>query len=357
MGIFKVVLKWSFFLVLSLLVTSCQAKEFEKEKIDGYRRLENNNRITIGFSIANFQEERWLVDRDIFVSKSNELGANVIVSSANGDAELQKEQCEKLLSKNIDVLVIIAEDSEKAAEIVEEANKKGVPVVAYDRLIRNASIDAYVTYDNVKIGEMQAEYLVGKVPRGNYVLLGGAYIDYCSIQVREGQMNVLKPYIDRGDIVIVEKQWVPAWNPFEARNIVEKVLMEYNGDIQAVLASNDGTAGGAIQALAEHRLAGKIEVSGQDADLAGCQRIIEQTQSMTVYVPIKDEAEAAAKVAVKLAKKEEFIGTTVTDNGKVHVPTLLLEPTSVDKNNIEDTVIKDGYQNYEDVFRNTKEES
>lgn len=313
---------------------------------------EMEKKITIGFSVASYQEERWLTDRDIFISQCKALGAEVIVQSANGDADLQEVQCKKLIAQSIDALVIVSQDCEKASVIAREADKKGIPVIAYDRLIQNAPLSAYITYDNVRIGELQAEYIVKNAPKGNYVLLGGAQTDYCSTLIKEGQMKVLNPYIKNGDIKIVSDEWVMDWNPYEARKIIEKALIVNYDNIQAIVASNDGTAGGVIQALAERKLAGKVYVSGQDADIAGCQRIVEGTQSMTVYVPIKAEAEAAAEAAVKLAKGEGFVGNSITENGNYNVNTILLTPISVDKNNIVDIVIKDGYQKMEDVFKN-----
>jgi D-xylose transport system substrate-binding protein len=346
------IIKLTVLLMILVLAAACNGGIPEKESVTAGAPVDKGEKIQIGFSIASFQEERWLVDRDIFIAKCNELGTEVILQSANGNAELQAEQCRKLLIQGVDVLVIIPQDGEKMVSVVNEANRLGIPVLAYDRLILNCNIDAYVSYDNVRIGEMQAEYLVGKVPRGNYVLLGGAYTDYCSIQIRKGQMKVLKPFIDKGEIKVVEEQWVEDWNPSVARKIVEQVLLDNRSNIQAIAASNDGTAGGAIQALTERRLAGKVAVSGQDADLAGCQRIVEETQSMTVYVPIKAEAESAAEVAVKLAKGEKFTGNNGVDNGKILVPTLMLEPISVDRDNMMDTVIKDDYQKYEEVYKN-----
>ncbi len=305
------------------------------------------DKIRVGFSIATYQEERWPIDRDIFISKCNELGAEVIVQSANGDEGRQYMQCEKLIEQDIDVLVIISQNSEKSAAIVDKAKEKGIPVVAYDRLIRNCDIDAFVSYDNVKIGELQAEYIIQKEPEGNYVLLGGDETDYNSIQIKKGQLNVLTPYIENGDIQIIEDKWVRNWNPSEARKIMSGV----DKTINAVLAANDGIAGGVTQALGERKLAGKIAISGQDADLAGCQRIVEEIQNMTVYTPIKAEAEACAEIAIKIAKGLEFENNSTVDNGKYSVPTLLLTPVAVDKNNIIDTVIKDGYQKFEDVYK------
>lgn len=346
-------------LLISGFSASCVYRNVDTASLRSYRENavkydygKANRKITVGFSMASMQEERWQTDRDIFVAKCKELGADVIVQSANSDDKLQIAQCEKLLSQKVDVLVIIPQNSETASVVVEAANAVNVPVVAYDRLIRNCNLDAYITYDNEKIGELQAEYLVKRAPRGNYVVLGGAQIDHCAILIMEGQMKVLKPYIDRGEIKVVEKQWTKDWNPYEARKIVENALEVNQNNIQAILAPNDGTAGGAIQALTEKRLAGLVVVSGQDAELAGCQRIVEGTQSMTVYVPIKAEAEANAEAAIKLARGEKFIGNMKTDNGRAKVPTLLLPPVSVDNENIAETVIKDSFQEYQEVYKN-----
>lgn len=322
-------------------------EEINKSKICG-----SLNSIKVGFSVATYQEERWLIDRDIFVSKCNELGAEVIVQSANGDEERQYEQCEKLINKNVDVLVIISQNSDKSAAIASKAKAKGIPVVAYDRLIRNCEVDAFVTYDNIKIGELQAEYLIKKVPKGNYVLLEGDEADYNSLQIKQGQMNILTPFIRNCDIHIIENKWVKDWNPSEAR----RAILEVDKSINAVLAANDGIAGGATQALAEKKLAGKVVISGQDADLAGCQRIVEGIQTMTVYTPIKAEAEGCAEIAIKIAKGETFDNNSFVDNGKCFIPTLLLKPIPVDKDNIINTVIKDGYQKMQDVYKHIPED-
>lgn len=325
-----------------------EQKVYRSEAIKtNQKNKETSKRMKIGFSIATYQEERWLMDRDIFIAKCNELDADVIVQAANGDEERQIEQCEKLIDQKVDVLVIISQDSIKLSNIVVKAKEKGIPVVAYDRLIMNCELDAFVTYDNIKIGELQAEYLTEKVPTGNYVLLGGDEADYNSMQIKAGQMKVLEPYITRGDIQIIEDELVKNWNPSDAK----KVVSELKQRIDAVLAANDGIAGGVIQALGEKKLVGEIAISGQDADLAGCQRIVEGIQSMTVYTPIKAEAERCAEVAVMIANGEQFHSNSFVDNGMISVPTLLLTPISVDQNNIEATVIKDGYQKFEEVYK------
>ena len=298
------------------------------------------------------KEERWQHDRDLFVARANELGADVLVQAADGDDKVQTQQAENLLTQGVNVLVVIPHNGEVAASIVEASHRQNVPLVSYDRLIRNSEPDLYISFDNEKVGELQARYLLERVPKGNYVLIGGAPTDNNATLFRKGQMNVLKPAIDRGDINIVADQWARDWLASEALRHTENALTQAHNNVVAVVVSNDGTAGGAIQALEEQKLAGKVLVSGQDADLAALQRIVAGTQSMTVYKPVAQLARRAAEAAVALARHEKIESTSAINNGKVDVPSVLLEPVVVDKNNIVDTVIKDGYQKLEDIYKN-----
>lgn len=311
--------------------------------------------ILIGLSLDTLAVERWHRDLEMFRERAEQLGAKVLYQSANGDARLQNEQAENLITRGVDVLVVVPQNAETAAVIVESAHrqKSAVKVIGYDRIIRNCDLDLYISFDNVRVGELQAGHLVRKVPKGNYFLLGGAPTDDNSKQLREGQSKVLQPLFDRGDIVKVGDQWCDDWQPREALRHIENVLTRMENKIDAVVASNDGTAGGAIQALAAQNLAGKVAVSGQDADLAACQRIVEGTQTMTVYKPIKTLAYAAAEIAVAMAKGEEYQAPTRTIfNGKKEIPSVLLEPIPVDKDNLYDAVIRDGYHKLEDVYKN-----
>ena len=312
----------------------------------------NSGRIRIGLSMDTLKEERWQRDRDLFVERAKELGAEVLVQSADSDDNVQTQQAENLLTQGVNVLVVIPHNGEVAASIVEASHRQNVPVVSYDRLIRNSEPDLYISFDNEKVGELQARYLVDHAPKGNYVLIGGAPTDNNATLFRKGQMNILKPLIDRGDIRVVADQWARDWLASEALRHTENALTQANNNVVAVVVSNDGTAGGAIQALEEQKLAGKVLVSGQDADLAALQRIIAGTQSMTVYKPVAQLARRAAEAAVALARREKVDSTSAVNNGKVDVPSVLLEPIVVDKNNIVDTVIKDGYQKLEEVYRN-----
>ncbi|MGK4002896.1 D-xylose ABC transporter substrate-binding protein [Sorangium sp. So ce1036] len=311
-----------------------------------------NKKIRIGFSMDTLKEERWQRDRDLFKAKAESLGAEVLVQSANGDDALQNSQAENLLTQGVDVLVVVPHNAKTTATIVASAHKQKVPVLAYDRLILDSDVDLYVSFDNVRVGELQAEYLVKNHPKGNYILIGGSPTDNNAKLFREGQMNVLKPLIDKGDVKVVADQWAKDWQPVEALKITENALTKNKNDVTAVVASNDGLAGATVQALGEQKLAGKVGVSGQDAELAACQRVAAGTQSMTVYKPLKALAEKAAELAVKLAKKEDLGEKTQTvNNGKKDVPSVLIAPIAVDKTNLASTVIADGFHKVEDVYK------
>lgn len=311
-----------------------------------------NGGIRIGFSMDSLQLERWQRDRDLFTAKAKELGAEVLVQSADGDDAVQVRQSENLLTQGVDVLVVVPHNGEIAASIVESAKRQKVPVLSYDRLIRNSDVDFYISFDNVKVGELQAKYLLDRAPKGNYILIGGSPTDNNAQLFRQGQMNILNPAIKSGDIKIVADQWSKDWLPSEALSHTENALTQAQNKVVAVVASNDSTAGGVVQALEEQKLAGKVLVSGQDADLAACQRIVAGTQSMTVYKPITPLATRAAEIAVALAKHQQVESNAKVNNGMKDVPSYLLEPIVVDKNNMVQTVIKDGFLKMEDVYRN-----
>jgi len=314
-------------------------------------------KIRIGFSMDTLKEERWQRDRDLVVARGKELGAEVLVQAANGNDALQNSQAENLLTQGVDVLLVAPHNGKTAAIIVESAHKAGVPVIAYDRIINDSDLDLYISFDNVRVGELQSDYIVKRAPRGNYVLIGGAPTDYNAVLFRKGQMNIVQPLVDKGDIKIVSDQWAKDWQAVEALKIMENALTRTGNKVDAVVASNDGVAGGAIQALGEQKLAGKIPVSGQDAELSACQRIVAGTQSMTVYKPIKILAHKAAEVAVAMAKKQQVTDSTrPVNNGKKDVPSILLEPIQVDRDNMVQTVIADGYQKLEDVYKDVPKE-
>jgi D-xylose transport system substrate-binding protein len=314
----------------------------------------DDKKIVIGFSMDTLQEERWQKDRDLFVAEAEKLGATVNVQSANSDDAKQISQAENLISQGVNVLVVVPHNADATAAIVEKAHAAGIKVIAYDRLITNSDLDLYLSFDNEKVGEMQATAITKLVPKGNYVMIEGSDTDNNAHLFKQGQMNILKPLVDKGDIKIVYDQFTKEWSPANALANMENALTANGNKVDAVVAANDGTAGGAIQALTAQSLAGKVPVSGQDAELAACQRIVEGTQTMTVYKPIKDLATKAAQLAIKVAKGEDVGADKKVNNKKIDVPSILLAPVAVDKSNMDATVIADGFHKKEDVYKNVK---
>jgi D-xylose transport system substrate-binding protein len=340
-------------LLCSLLVALVFAMACVKGPEDGKsgRSAKQGGPVRIGFSMDTLKEERWQRDKALVEQRCKEVGAECEIQVANGDDAVQTKQCDNFLTKGVDVLIVAPHNGQIAASIVEAAHKQGVPVISYDRLIRNSDVDLYVAHQVVKIGQMQAQYALDHVPKGNYVLIGGSQTDNNAILLVEGQMSVLQSAVDRGDIKIVTKQYAREWLASEALRITEDALTKNNNDIQAIVASNDGTAGGAISALPP-QLIGKILVTGQDAALDAVQRIVEGKQTMTIYKPIQPLAYSAVDAAVKLARGEKIDTKDTVNNGKKDVPSILHQPQVLDKSNVMDTVIKDGYHKLDDVYKN-----
>lgn len=304
--------------------------------------------IKIAFSIEAVKGERWQTDLDEFQQRAQELGAAVVTRSAGGDDDVQFQQVRELLDEGIDALVFLPHDTTKASRIVEAAHAKHVPVISYDRLA-SGPVDLYVGFDLFSVGLEQAQSLLEKAPKGNYLLLGGSPLDANSKVVRAGQMQVLQPLIDRGDIKIVADIWVPEWSATEAYMLVSKALEKVDVPLAAIVASNDAIAGGAIQALDDRKLSGKVLVTGQDADLAAMERIFDGTQLMTVYKPVSGEARGAAEAAVKLARHQELESLASVANGTLMTKAILMTPIAVNEQNAKDTVFKDGFQKLEVV--------
>jgi D-xylose transport system substrate-binding protein len=282
---------------------------------------------------------------------------DVLVQSANSDDSVQLTQVQSLITQGVDALVIIPHNGEAMAKAVALAHAAGVPVLSYDRLITGCDLDLYITFDNVKVGELQARFLAERIPEGGkmkVVRIYGSKTDNNAVLFKQGQDKVLKPLIEAGKVEVVFEDWAADWKPENAKKIMNAAITKNGPGIDAVLASNDGTAGGAVQALTEEGLAGKVLVTGQDGDLAACQRIVQGTQTMTVYKPIKVLASRAAEAAVRLAKGQSVIARSGIDNGKLEVPSLLLEITAVTRDNLRETIVADGFRAEVDVYAGMK---
>jgi len=313
-----------------------------------------NDSVVIGFSMDTLKEERWQRDKDLVEKRAKELGATVNVQVANSDDSQQIKQAENMLTEGVDVLIVAPHNGEIAASIVEAAHRQGVPVISYDRLIKNSDVDLYVSHQVLKLGQMQAKYLLDHVNKkpANFVIVGGSPTDNNAALLHQGQMDILQPAIDRGDVKIVTDQYAKEWSASAALNIVENALTQSNNQVDAVVASNDGTARGAIQALEGQNLAGKVLVSGQDADLASLTLIVLGKQTMTIYKPIQPLAYSAVESAIKLARGEKVETVDTIQNGKKAVPSILQEPLAVDRANLLNTVVKDGYHTLAEICAN-----
>ncbi|MBN2348949.1 MAG: substrate-binding domain-containing protein [Bacteroidales bacterium] len=302
------------------------------------------DKVTIGLLMDNYEQDRWQKDKDIFVRRIQELGSNVLVEVADGDFDKQLEQARKLLDAGVDLLVVVPADLNRAAEIVLEAHKKNVRVLSYDRLIKNCNLDFYISFDNVEVGKLQADYITSICPQGKYAIIGGAVSDNNSFLLRLGQMSVLEPLIEKGDIQLVYDQYVDQWNESEGYKHMKQCLEKNKSCPNAVLAANDELARGVLKALDEATMGGKVYICGQDAELDAIQRIVAGTQTMTVYKPIEAIATTAAELALKLAHDEDIPNIHISvNNGKKMVPSILLPSMVVNKETIKLTVIADGY--------------
>jgi len=314
--------------------------------------LASREKPVIGLSLDTLKEERWQRDRDTFIAAAQKLGATVIVQSANSDDTRQIRDVESLLSRKVDVLVIVPHDGAAMARAVKSAREAKVPVIAYDRLILNCHLDYYLSFDNVKVGEAQAAYVAERLPKdrpARVVRIYGAPTDHNAKLFKQGQDKILAPLIQAGRVQVVHEDYALDWKPENAKKIMNAAVTKAGKAIDVVIASNDGTAGGAIQALQEDGLAGKVLVTGQDADLAACQRILRGTQAMTIYKPLKNLAELAARVAVGVARGEPPATTSTTDNGFRAVPTVMERIISVDRSNLQATVVADGFHRAADL--------
>jgi len=343
----KIFIGFCLTLILFLILKTCFIKGKTKETLNDM----DEDKIIIGFAMDTLVHERWLRDRDIFVSRANEMGAEVIVQTANSDGEEQKKQVQYLLDQNIDVLVLVPHDAESATAIVKTAKNKGVKVISYDRLVKKANADLYISFDNIKVGEMMGQAALEAAPEGNYLILNGSEFDNNSFMFNEGYKNTLGDSIRSGKVHIVSETWVKDWLYEDAFKFVDEIL-HTDTPIDAIIAANDTLAAAAVNALAERRLAGKVAVVGHDADLDACQRIVEGIQVATIYKPIDQLAKKTVEYAITMAKGESVQTDEKIYDGKYYIPYYKIDPVLVTKDNMIDVIIEDKFHAFEDVYMN-----
>lgn len=310
-------------------------------------------KVRIGITFDTFVLERWQRDRDVFVSAAQELGAEVNVQIANGDIEEQCNQVNYFIDKGMDVIVLLQVASDTNREMMQEAiaraQKAGIPVVAYDRLVQNAGVDLYISFDNEKVGTLMAEHMKEHLgEKGDILQICGPTADYNVPQMMEG----FSSEINGTKLEITETEYAQGWLAETGFSVTESYL-DQNGKPDGIMCGNDGIAGNAVRALSERRMAGSVCIVGQDADLDACQRIVEGTQCMTVYKPIEQLARRAAELSVDLAEKKELQISETMNDGTYDVPYERLEPIAVTKENM-DEVITGKYHEESDIYLNVR---
>lgn len=331
---------------LVLTLTSCNSADNRKDTF----RAEEKDKIQIGISFDSFVIERWQRDRDVFVSTAKELGAEVNVQNANGEIEEQKNQIQYFVKKGMDAIVIICIASDELKDSVEKAKEASIKVIAYDRLINDANIDLYISFDNEKVGGMMADTLIDNgLAGGNVLMLGGSMSDN-NVSLVEGKFKII---MTENDVTVLDSFHADGWLAELAAEYMYAHMTAVS-KADAIMCGNDDIASRVVPVLAEKRMAGRILVVGQDADLEACQRIVEGTQLMTVYKPVEKLAQRAAECTVALVRNETITGEDVTmlKNGKFLIPYVAMEPVCVTEDNINEVIINSGFHLKEDVYLN-----
>lgn len=310
-----------------------------------------NRPVRIGFSLDSLVVERWTRDMEVFSRAARDLGAELVLELADQDPGVQETQIRQLAAQGIDVLVVVPNDAERLSAVIREVKAKGIPVLSYDRLVRDANVDLYVSFDNEKVGYLMADALCRSVASPRFLIINGPRSDNNARLLNAGVHRLLDPRASLGQVRIIRELWPETWDSDPVRQMLEGVLAD-SPDITAVIAGNDMLAETAIRALVENGLASKARVAGQDADLAACQRIAEGTQFATIYKPIDRLALKAAGFAVMLARGEAIHTGSRINDGTYQVPYVRLDPVLVTRDLLDDTVIKDGFHQAAEVYRN-----
>lgn len=329
-------------------LAGCHGKDTEVSQTENVVE-QKDDVIKLGLSVDSFVIERWIRDRDVFVTTAKELGAEVNVQDAGGDVQEQISQIEYFIEKEMDVITVIACDCDALSDVLKKAQAAGIKIISYDRILNHAQSDLYISFDNRMVGTLMAESLVAAIPDGGDILMiKGSEEDDNVAQVYDGFMEI----IEESNLNVVYEAYCAGWISELAIDYVEEALEMYP-DVKGIMCGNDDIASQVVKVLAEKQLAGEIAVVGQDGDLAACQRIVEGTQYMTAFKDIDDLAREAAMYAVRMAQGDELSDVTeVFYDGSNEVPAVILNPVAVKKENIDEIIIKGGFHTKEDVYLN-----
>ena len=333
-----------------------------------------SEKIVVGLSFSDFATERWKNEEVLMRGLLEGLGYEVLSQEANHDVKLQNDQIDTMVSQGAKALIVIAEDGDAVVTSVDKAADAGVIVLAYDRLIKTPKIAAYLSFNNVEVGRQEALGVMNALDMDNWdvaangpariIMMGGSPTDNNAILVRQGQTEIVQPYVDAGVVEIIADQWVDNWDAANALKLMENMLTAAGNDVDGVVASNDGTALGALQAMKAQGLAGKVPISGQDATADGCNSIVKGEQTVSVYKDIRQLSPLAVDVIDKLLKGQTVSGLedytlaelTNDDTKTGNVSCLFLPVQQVTRDNVYDLIVVSGFQSYDDVYRDIPED-
>ena len=309
--------------------------------------------LTIGFLYPSNLTVRYNKESSLFKAYCAMQDVEVIVKSASNDESLQIEIANELIEQGVDALVVIAANINTAAVIVRNAHTEGIPVMAYNRMIKNSEVDFFVGSNNDLIGNVMVDAVLKQKPSGNFIILGGDKFDKNGEELQASIKKYLTPKLDNNQINIVYETFIEKWDPNIAAFEMRKVISLFGDDIDAVFAGYDGMSTSIIEVLKEYDLAGKVAVTGQDAELVGCKNVIAGNQSMTVFHPLKTIAEKGAQIAIEMANGKslkEFANST-ENNGLIDVPTHRVNSIAVTKENIEKVLVESGFYTRKELFQ------
>ena len=331
-------------------------------------------KIKVGLSFSDFATERWKPEEEMMRGLLEDMGYEVLTQEANHDVKLQNDQIDNMVAQGAKGLIVIAEDGDAVVTSTDKAVEAGVFVIAYDRLIKSTNIDAYLSFNNVEVGRQQALGIMSALDMDNWdvdangvariVELGGSPTDNNAILVRQGQDEILKPYIDAGTVEIVADQWVDNWEAANALKLMENILTATSNDIDGVVASNDGTALGALQAMKAQGLAGVVPISGQDATADGCNSIVKGELTVSILKDTRNLGPLAVNLMDQFIKGSGNIELksytlaelTLDDSLEGSVNCVFLEVQQVNKDNVYDLVVVSGFQPYDQVYVDVPED-
>lgn len=308
------------------------------------------HRIKVGFSIDTLAMERWQRDVDVFMNKAGELGAEVIVQNAGNKIDEQIRQIYYLAEKDVDVVVIVPKEAEQFTSAVQSLKAKNIPVVSYDRLLRNCPVDLYITVDCYEVGRLMANGMINVTDKRNWYCILGAKEDFNMTMLTTGLRQATTGFGINIDGIFYSENWNYDLSYQHMQNLLASKYIP-----EVILCGNDAIAASVMQAIREYGVNYHIPICGQDADIAGCQNVLSGNQDFTIYKPITELAATAAELAVELAKTKDassLNGVTETiNNGEVEVPVFWLKPALVDKNNLEDIIINSGFHSRSEIYQ------